>query len=493
MMDKFFNQVKAQLQSMSEQAKDAWILRQAKLTQEDRQADFLMTLTGEKHIMDMPSEEEIDAFCRKAEAGEIYFEYMTRYCEFDDDGRYMDDWKIWHKDPFGAAGFLDRVFIGCHGLMLLEEYRTVTDALEKVLNLRFQMETAEDSEDSAEDDFFSVAEAEKEGLFSVKLSDVGRDWILAYTRARERQAQAQGDMAVKLLEMLEHPACRQVKPRILLGENVSQQIFSRMAELLEQEIEKLEKKARNENARECWRIRGIMERKEELLSDLYVKCIKAEPSESVGSAAPDLEEAWKRILALIQWLRYEYVIDDQLEIDEILDICEGLIQSGRLGREKWEIRRAVLSDMLDNDYYDYYNCGDVMKEMAEHLCIGKAEHLQLAAMMEKRNAYQERAAELYHQYGREDKYVSYLEGHLGRSSRHYSALIAFYREKGQTEEAKRVARLGLENCREDLTDCFVFLLQKAKEEEDEAQFKKLYASAKRRKNVDVARVCAEVG
>ena len=42
MMDKFFNQVKAQLQSMSEQAKDAWILRQAKLTQEDRQADFLI-------------------------------------------------------------------------------------------------------------------------------------------------------------------------------------------------------------------------------------------------------------------------------------------------------------------------------------------------------------------------------------------------------------------------------------------------------------------
>ena len=42
----------------------------------------------------MPSQEEIEEFCQKVENKEISMEYETHYYEFDDDGRYMDDWQI---------------------------------------------------------------------------------------------------------------------------------------------------------------------------------------------------------------------------------------------------------------------------------------------------------------------------------------------------------------------------------------------------------------
>ena len=73
-----------------------------------------------------------------------------------------------------------------------------------------------------------------------------------------------------------------------------------------------------------------------------------------------------------------------------------------------------------------------------------------------------------------------------------------FRKEGVTpeqvvNEACRVARLGLEKCKEDLTDCFICLLLQAREDRDEEQFKKLYASAKRRKMSDIQRVNAAIG
>lgn len=69
----------------------------------------------------MPSQGENEEFCEKVDHGDIYLEYETHYYEFDDDGRYMDDWKVWHNDPFQAMGFLNRVFRGCHDLLLLND------------------------------------------------------------------------------------------------------------------------------------------------------------------------------------------------------------------------------------------------------------------------------------------------------------------------------------------------------------------------------------
>ena len=99
----FITQVVHQLQKMTEKEKDSWILSQAKLTAEGRQADFLLSLTGSKKVMGMPSEQEIAGFCQKVESGEIYLEYMTRYCEFDRAGHY-DTVNLTVRDTIWTTG-----------------------------------------------------------------------------------------------------------------------------------------------------------------------------------------------------------------------------------------------------------------------------------------------------------------------------------------------------------------------------------------------------
>ena len=85
----FLERIKGQLKKMTEAEKDTWILSQAKLISEDEMTDFLMSLTGEKRVISLPSMDEIDEFCVKVKNAILYFEYETHYYEFDDDGRYI--------------------------------------------------------------------------------------------------------------------------------------------------------------------------------------------------------------------------------------------------------------------------------------------------------------------------------------------------------------------------------------------------------------------
>ena len=506
----FITQVAHQLQKMTEKEKDSWILSQAKLTAEGRQADFLLSLTGSKKVMGMPSEQEIAGFCQKVESGEIYLEYMTRYCEFDRAGHYMDDWEVWYEDPFGAGKFLDRVFSGCHELLLLDDCQMAADILERVLNLKFSVEEGEESEGGPKEEFLSMKDADGEDLFSKKLADVAGDWLRAQVRCLKGQSAKK--TARRLLEILEHPVCGKVKPRILLEEDVTQQIFCDMCDLLERgmdelkaQLEQLNKKQDGHlgerdyinNFKKTYRLKKALDKKQEILSDINIKCLqidsetKGESAQAAASASK-LEKSWDKIRELAKWLSYERYIDDQPEQEEIRDICEELLQSDQLTDESWKIRWEVLNDIISNDYYYEYGCDDCMEELSEKLCANKAECLELADMIERVGHYREKAARLYHRCGRDDKYVSYLEKNLGKRSKEYAALITYYRENGKKEEACRVARLGLEKCKEDLTDCFICLLLNAKETDGQEQFQKLYASAKRRKRVDILRINAAI-
>lgn len=113
--------------------KDAWILTQANLTEESEAEDFIMSLTGEKKISYMPTELQIEEFCKKVQNGDIFVEYETHYYEFDSDGRYMDDWEVRHNDPQGAFSFLNRTFRDCHDLICLGEYDLAAAILNKIL------------------------------------------------------------------------------------------------------------------------------------------------------------------------------------------------------------------------------------------------------------------------------------------------------------------------------------------------------------------------
>lgn len=446
-----------------------------------------MSLTDEKKIIDMPTMGDIEKFCEQAEQGRIYFEFEMHYYEFDDDGRYMDDWKRWHNDRFGAIPFIDKVFDGCHDLMRLEEYQTVSDIMDRVCELQFPVKTAEDSEEDSDEDFFSLADADKENMFSRRLEEAGADWIRAVAQLTGEQDNR--ERAGKLLELLEHPVCQKVKPRILLEEGLPREIFFDMMVILEGEIAEreafLEGKTREEMSfRERYRLGKVIDRKKEMLLDIRVKCLGT-ISDNTPRKESKLAACWEQIKEGIKWLSYEPYIDDQPEIDTIQNICEALIRTGQLDQEDWEVRKKVLKDMIHNEYYERYNCQDVMLELAQKMCTTREEYLVCADIMDASKEYKEQAAYLYYQYGRDDKYISYLETHLDRRSKEYSALITYYQTHDRQEDARRVAEQGLERCREDLTDSFICLLLDAQKGNDQKRFQKLYASAKRRKHVDI--------
>lgn len=81
-----------------------------------------------------------------------------------------------------------------------------------------------------------------------------------------------------------------------------------------------------------------LEMKEELLEYLKadIAAAKAAPKKSY------LEEQWVEIKRLIETLKYEPYIDDQIEIDEIWEISE---EYGSLYRRGWEDQPAAAHKM----------------------------------------------------------------------------------------------------------------------------------------------------
>lgn len=227
MITSYLDKVKTQLANMSEFEKDEWILSQAKLISEFRRTDFLLSLSGEKRVIDMPPFDEIVKFCQQVESGEVYFEYETHYYEFDNEGRYVDDWGVWYNDPFDIGAMIDNIMNGCRKLMCLEEYQNVFVILDKVFKLKFVIEEAEDSEDAPADEYLSLLNAKNEGLFCQSLSDAGVEWMKSYIKITEHQKDQK--RAQKLIEMLEHPVFEDFDSKILIEFGVSQEICTLMS------------------------------------------------------------------------------------------------------------------------------------------------------------------------------------------------------------------------------------------------------------------------
>ena len=486
----FIKQVAEQLNRMSEAEKEEWVLSQARLLEEREQQDFLMSLSDEKKIIYMPSQREIEEFCEKVESGEIYLEYETHYYEFDDNGRYMDDWKVWHNDPSGAMPFLNRTFKGSHDLLILSEYRTVADILDRVCRLEFKVVEAVDSEDFEDDSPFTVADADEEGMLSVNIKDVGIDWVTSVVKMTDKWESL--ELANLLLRIFKQPICRKINPSILIGETIPEDLFSHMLNILNVEISGAEimlNKMFSEIAysHEKYLFEKKLKKKQEIALDIRLKCIEPvqkKPQQKVSILA----SSWEQIKELLEQLRYERYVDDQWEIEEVWKICEALIKRGKLEQEDWKLRKNILSDIIKHDYYDNYGCYDPMLDLSEKICSKPEEFLVFAEILEESGYYEKKAAYLYHQYGRDDKYVSYLETHLEKESETYVALIEYYKEHNNFDGARRVAEQGLEKCKDDLTDIFIYLLTDAKKNKDEGRYKKFYSSAKRRRAVDIIQI-----
>ncbi|WP_148258443.1 hypothetical protein [Mahella australiensis] len=486
----FIKQVKEQLEKMSETEKEEWILTQAKLLEENEQQSFLMSLSGEKKVIYMPSQREIEELCEKIDHGDIYLEYETHYYEFDDDGRYMDDWKVWHNDPFQAMDFLNRVFRGCHDLLLLNEYETVADILDRVCNLEFKVMESPASEDFEDDSPFTLENAAEEGMLSLSIGDIGTDWIMAYVKLADRWDSP--ELARRLVEIFNQPICKKLNPSMLIGEELPNDLFPHMFEILNIQILDAESNFNNLFSKtvfthDKYLYEKKLKRQKEILLNIQMKCIDAiqKKPQQKGSV---LAASWKQIGELIDALKYERYIDDQWEIEEIWNICNALSKTNKLGQEDWELRKNILSDIILHDYYNDYGCYDPMFDLSNELCVKADEFLVFADIMDASGYYKKEAAHLYHKYGRDNKYVSYLETHLGKESETYVALINYYKEHDNFDRARQVAEQALEKCKDDLTDAFIYLLVDAEKRKDKDKYKKLYSSAKRRRLADINRI-----
>lgn len=486
----FIKQVKEQLGKMSEAEKDEWILTQAKLLEEKEQQSFFMSLSGEKKVIYMPSQGEIDKFCEKVACGEIYLEYETHYYEFDDDGRYIDDWKVWHNDPFLAIGFLNRVFMGCHDLMLLNEYKTVVDILDRVCKLEFKVIESPDSEDFEDDSLFTLINAAEESMLSMSISDIGTDWVTAYVKLADKWDSL--ELAKRLVEIFNQPICKKLNPSMLIGKEIPNDLFSHMFEILNVKILEAESHfnklfTKTVFTHDNYVYEKKLKRQKEILLNIQMKCIDAiqkKPQYNISV----LSASWKQIKELLDVLKYERYVDDQWEVGEIWNICNVLLKTNKLGLEDWELRKNILSDIILHIYYNGYSCYDPMFDLSNELCVKQEEFLMLADIMDGSGYYKKEAAHLYHKYGRDDKYISYLETHLGKESETYVALINYYKEHDNFDRACLVAEQALVKCKDDLTEAFIYLLVDAVKRKDKDKYKKLYSSAKRRRLADINRI-----
>lgn len=488
--NEFIDFIYEKLHEISPEQKDTWILEQAKLTPESAYQDFILSLTGEKKIIYMPTEMEIEEFCKKVQNGEIYVEYETHYYEFNSEGRYVDNWEIWHNDPKSAFSFLDRAFRGCHDLLHLGEYGLARKILDQICCLEFQVVEAEDSEDFEDDSPFTVADAEREQKLSMSSYEIGYDWLEALLMDKGHDENL--EFARKLLNVWQNELCRKLNPSDF-DWLISEKLLDYMEKLLEEEIKGIDVRLRNfSDANRFLRERHALEkeraRKQHLLLDIRKKCREQKVEIDKQNEVSILKASWKQISELLHMLSYERYIDDQLEIDEVWNICQALIKRGRFEEEDWKLRKEILREMVTHDYYDCYGCYDPIRELAEKLYITNEETLEFADLLNECSLYARQAADIYRQYGRNDKYVQYLETHLNKSSKEYIELIQYYHDSGNEAGAREIAEQGLKQCKDDLTDLFVFLLKDAIVCEDKERYKKFYASAKRRKMVDIVRL-----
>lgn len=118
-----------------------------------------------------------------------------------------------------------------------------------------------------------------------------------------------------------------------------------------------------------------------------------------------LEKKWEEIEELMEELELEPYIDDQVEIELIWNLSEEIIKSGRLKGESWDIRRRIIRDIAQNDYYDCYGVYDPMENLMKAMLFDCEEVIECAEYMMQADGYmKQNAAELLKEHDIMDRY-----------------------------------------------------------------------------------------
>ena len=487
-MDSFFDKIKKQLKRMTEADKDEWILSQAKILPDFKQEDFYKSICGTKKVIHMPEHSEITGFCENVKSGDVVVEYETHYVEFDDYGHFHDDWEHVFHDPDNAMGFISSVIRGCHDLVILEEFEAAFEILDEVLGLEFAIEDHPDTDDSCEDEFMDLNMAVREKLISINRDDLLKDYILACRNTINDIKQA----AMKIVSALEMELFKDCKTYYCIAITEKDPLLTEIKKKLTVDLNRFEDEFAEKSKKDKYywgeyrdreRIRHI-----NVLIEYFGKIGKAEkkPKKSF------LRGTWAQIMDLISDLMNEPYIDDQVQIEEIWNIIEALLKRGGFEKEPWEVKEHILTEIYENDYYDYYGVCDPMRDLANAICSDRKENLKRAEIMMNAGIgyLGADAAKLYRDLGEEDKCAEYFENHLGKEEEPYEILIDYYKDRDH-EKVVEIATLAIQKCQRDQTPFFIVLLQDARDKGDEAAFKKLMQSAHRRRAVKSAEVDAK--
>lgn len=224
---------------------------------------------------------------------------------------------------------------------------------------------------------------------------------------------------------------------------------------------------------------------------------RLEAEEEIEQSQPEktgLQQAWEDIYELIHDLDLEPYIDDQIEINEIWNICEGIIKNRvELSSEPWSVRLEICKDIADHDFFDWYGVYDPMTDLLNALCFNDDQTREVADYMwtSVRSSHSE-AAKLYEKIGDMEKKYLYLEETLGRDSAPYIELVKYYTDKDE-EKALQIAEKGRVKCTRNLDELYIFMLKAAKRRGDEAEINRLIRSAKAKRGADQKHILEEAG
>ena len=173
----------------------------------------------------------------------------------------------------------------------------------------------------------------------------------------------------------------------------------------------------------------------------------------------------------------------------IWDICEDLIKSGSLENVLWDVRKRILTDIIEHAYYEEYSVYDPIHDLFQELSFTTEEKLWCADTIFKvgPSFIYEEGARIYKENGKPEKYYAYLESILAKDSELYRELVDHYKES-DPDKAKDIAELAMKKCTNDLTDIVIFLLTDAVKSHDDVAYNKLMKSAKLRRAINYDRV-----
>ena len=436
----------------------------------------------------MPERSEITEFCKKVRNGNVSVEYETHYVEFDDYGHFHDDWEHDFYDPDHAMSFISYVIKGCHDLIVLEEYETAFEILDEIVGLEFAIEDHPDTDDTCEDEFMDLDMAAHEGILSLNRDDLLRDYIESCRHSSEDSRY----VAEKIVSALEMELFKDCRTYYCITITEKDPLLAELKKKLEEDLKQLEKEFAEKSKKDKYYWGEFRDKERIRHINALIECLGKIGKKEKKPIESFLRGTWSQISDLISDLMDEPYIDDQVQIEEIWNIVEALLKRGGFEKEPWEVKEHILEEIYENDYYDYYGVYDPMKDLANVLWSNKEENLKRAEIMMKagRGYLGAEAAKLYRELGEEDKCAEYFENHLGKEEEPYEILVDYYKKRDH-EKAVEFATMAIQKCQKDQTPFFLFLLQDAKDREDEVTFKKLLRSAHRRRAVKSAEVDAK--